>query len=211
MPGPSANLSKMYDGEDETKSRKPLSEMKSDPFTVVCSFLAPEDLCRLQSVSKFSRTVIKNHSNLFWRQHCHRLFKSDIMCKEPSYILKFLRMRDQALDKQHKQLVSLERQHQGIDAYRRRYGEGIIGTISDVVWADDERVALAISAKRYMAMATILTTTEAVISRFKDVNQNLGLGPTSFLPYATAAHSINDTSHISMFKQEVNIILCLLL
>lgn len=186
----------------KSKTRIPLQRMRSDPFTEVCSFLEPQALCNLKAVCKFSRDEISKHSRFYWKLHCHRRFKIRDLAGEANFQIKFLSLLMKDLETRRSQLQALSRKLFCIDEYRRQGGQGVIGILSDMVWVDSESVAKAISRKRFMAMATIITSTEGVITKFKRANRNIH-GLNSFMPYATAAHSIQDTAHIDFFTRDI--------
>lgn len=191
------------EAQRRTKKKVPLHRMRTDPFTEVCSYLGPEDLCNLAAVSEFSHEVITKHSRIYWKTHCLRTYGTVDMAGEVDYKMNFLRLRTEDLERREAQAAALRRQRAGIEQYRRRGGAGIVGVLADVAWVEDEAIAKTISRKRFMAMATIITDSDGDITKFKAANQKLH-GATSFMPHSTAAHSIDGTSHIDLLQREVD-------
>ena len=186
----------------QRRTKVPLYRMRTDPFTEVCSYLGPKDLCSLAATSKFSNDVITKHGRVYWKTHCRREYGTVDMRGEVNYKMNFLRLRTEDLERRESQAAALRRPRAGVEEYRRRGGEGIVGVLADIAWVKDESIAKTISRKRFMAMATIITSSECDITRFKADNKNL-LGATSFMPYSTAVRSINGTAHVDMLQRDV--------
>lgn len=199
------NRSEFMTEESNEKKRVPLHCMRSDPFTEVCSYLNPKDLCNLRATSKFSNEVISRHSNMYWKSYCWRYYSCSDLRMEATFLLRFLSLRLKDLEMKRDNLTALRRQRLGIDHYLRQNGQGIIGILSDLAWVEDEAIAKTISRKRFMAMATIITTDEGVITRFKDVTKYIApRSASSFMPHATAVNSLVDKSHIDMLKAKID-------
>jgi hypothetical protein len=187
-------------------TRVPLYRMRADPFTEVCAYLEPKDLCSLKAVSTFSQEVISKHSKMYWKNYCHRIYGTIDLRGEADYNLKYLSLRIKDLEMKHANMTALQRQRSAIDHFRQQGGRGVIGIVSEMAWVEDEAIAKTISRKRFMAMATVLTTSEGVIPRFKDATKHFAArSATSFMPHATAAKSVShDTSHIDLLKRKVD-------
>jgi hypothetical protein len=183
--------------------RQPLHEVTNDPFTLVCTFLQPNELCNVQSTCKYANHLIKEHSDFHWKQYCIKSYNIHNLCQERNFLLTFLSSRIKDLEEIHSQLISLRSQRHGVDTYHSFNNNGIIGFVSDIVWVDDERIAKTISKKRFMAMGTIITRSEKDITIFKELNKHIHI-PCSFMPYSTASHSLQDTSHIDMLNQTID-------
>eukprot|EP00607_Mallomonas_marina_P009865 CAMPEP_0182420676 /NCGR_PEP_ID=MMETSP1167-20130531/5646_1 /TAXON_ID=2988 /ORGANISM="Mallomonas Sp, Strain CCMP3275" /LENGTH=214 /DNA_ID=CAMNT_0024596941 /DNA_START=527 /DNA_END=1171 /DNA_ORIENTATION=- len=78
--------------------------------------------------------------------------------------------------------------------YGRAYSKGIIGMLCDLVYFDDDRVGKVLSKKRYMAMRTIITETQADVSSFQRYTRTLKAFPKSFLPLANTHRDLIDQS-----------------
>ena len=184
--------------------RVPLHRIRADPLSEVCSYLTPPELCALKAVSKFTHEVISKNSRSYWKEYCNRTYGSKDLINEASFHQRYLELRIKDLESQYANLNAARRQRVGIDAYRQRGGQGMIGVVSDLAWVEDEEIAKTISRKRFMAMATLVCTQEGVITRFKEAIKNMPLAcAMSFMPHRTAVNATNGTSHIAMLKKDI--------
>jgi hypothetical protein len=186
-------LNRFGGGGSPSCSRVPIGYMKVDPFTIVCEFLSPADLCILQQSCRFANDVISDPylSDMMWKRYCIAHFEVgllDIASEQgssdvtnmslpplvPTYKKLYLQLFMQELVLLERQLSSTLRVRLGIQQFGKRFPPSdIIGVLCDLVWMNGSKIARAVSKARYNAMGTIITRTEQTISQFKQVTTGL--------------------------------------
>jgi hypothetical protein len=182
-------LTRIVDGGSSSGSKVPIGHMKADPFTIVCEYLSPEDLCNMQQSCRFANDVISDpyFSDMLWKKHCIAHFEvgvhdmaieqsaSDVASLSlpplvPTFKKLYLQLFLQEIVLLERQLSSTLRVRIGIEQFGKRFpSSDIIGILCDLAWINDSKIAKAVSKARYNAMGTIITRSEETISQFKQV------------------------------------------
>jgi hypothetical protein len=174
--------------------------LSMDIMAVVFSYLCGEDMCSFRTCSKFTDACFHVMRDPLWEMECIRKFGKDhIQCQQVagnSYA-KFLHNHLTITDHELQHVKSLAHCYQALSIYysRNTNCHGVYGMVCDLFWADNERIAMALSRNRYWALPTIIVDTEQRVYEFKRVTSScVRNGPASFLTLSMAAQSFQDAS-----------------
>lgn len=196
---PLALFDKLENENQEIFSRRypgKLNTIGFDSLKQIYLFLEPHDACVLQTTCSFANDVFVNVSSHYWKQQCLKRFGSIIACSisKSSYYSEYINMHNADLDVEIEHTTAAIMSYDALNIARSKRVEGVIGMLSDIAWVDDERVAKALSKKRYMAMRTIITRNAEVVVAFKKATTALPREwPSSFLPLSRTMEDMDVT------------------
>jgi hypothetical protein len=183
-------------------SNQKLMGLNMDMMAHVFSYLNAEEICAFRTCGKFTDACFHVVRDSLWQLQCVHDFGVEHLQTDQSGAItnnyaKYLHNHHAVLDHEYQHVKSLAHCYQALSIYfsRNNNCHGVFGMVCDLFWADDERVAMALSRNRYWALPTIIVDTEQRVYEFKKVTSAcVRNGPASFLTLSMAAQSFQDAS-----------------
>jgi len=192
----------------------PFKSLSADSIILILSFLDPYDIGRFSLSNSYTKYLFSNYPNVIFREWrissplIHHL--SDT--KSNNGFVNWLQSRKIRIESDLKHLEGQRWVYNALASFSHSGQSGVYGLVSDLAWFNDERVRIAMSKRRFMALPTIVCEDGTTIKRFKSFKKTnfLGipiddpstnpvvLGPLSFLPLT--ASSLTPMSEDQIFK-----------